>query len=133
MYAAVPRISPAWVTAGDVIVGSTDMLEDATPVGSMAFARPGKRRAFDQLHDERPNPVWPDGEFIEAVNRRDVRMIEGSQRPRFAIETRQAIRVLRHGLWRHLNGDLTAEPAVGGAIHLHLSHATRADLPDDFV
>ena len=40
MYAAVPRIIPACVIAGVVIVGDCDTLGDATPVGSIAFANP---------------------------------------------------------------------------------------------
>ena len=40
MYAAVPRIIPACVIAGVVIVGACDMPGDIAPVGSSAFARP---------------------------------------------------------------------------------------------
>jgi hypothetical protein len=40
MYAAVPKIIPAWVIAGVVIVGDSDALGDELPAGSMAFARP---------------------------------------------------------------------------------------------
>jgi len=40
MYAAVPRIMPACVIAGVVIVGDIDALADGVSVGSIAFARP---------------------------------------------------------------------------------------------
>ena len=40
MYAAVPRIIPACVIAGDVIVGDIDMLGDDRAGGSIAFASP---------------------------------------------------------------------------------------------
>ena len=40
MYAAVPRIIPACVIAGVVIVGDIEALADIAPVGSSAFARP---------------------------------------------------------------------------------------------
>ena len=40
MYAAVPRIIPACVIAGVVIVGDIDRLGDEPAAGSIAFARP---------------------------------------------------------------------------------------------
>ena len=40
MYAAVPRITPACVIAGVVIVGDCDALGDIAPAGSIAFAKP---------------------------------------------------------------------------------------------
>jgi len=40
MYAAVPRIMPACVIAGVVIVGDIDMLGDEPAAGSIAFANP---------------------------------------------------------------------------------------------
>ena len=40
MYAAVPRIIPACVIAGVVMVGDSDTLADVAPVGSIAFASP---------------------------------------------------------------------------------------------
>ena len=45
MYAAVPRIIPACVIAGDVIVGEFDASVDSLPAGSSAFAKP-KSRTF---------------------------------------------------------------------------------------
>jgi len=40
MYAAVPRIKPACVIAGVVIVADCEWLGDIAPTGSIAFARP---------------------------------------------------------------------------------------------
>ena len=40
MYAAVPRIMPAYVIAGVVIVGDCDTLGDEPAAGSIAFANP---------------------------------------------------------------------------------------------
>ena len=40
MYAAVPRIIPACVIAGVVIVGDIDRLADEPAAGTIAFARP---------------------------------------------------------------------------------------------
>ena len=45
MYAAVPRITPARVIAGDVMVGDIDWLGDTSRIGSIALARP-KSRTF---------------------------------------------------------------------------------------
>ncbi len=40
MYAAVPRIIPACVIAGVVMVGDCGTFGDIAPAGSIAFARP---------------------------------------------------------------------------------------------
>ena len=40
MYAAVPRIIPACVIAGEVMVGETETPGDEPAAGSIAFARP---------------------------------------------------------------------------------------------
>jgi len=40
MYAAVPKIIPACVIAGDVTVGDIELTGDIAPVGSIAFANP---------------------------------------------------------------------------------------------
>ena len=49
----------------------------------------GQRRPLDELHDERL--------VLDAVDRRDVRMIERGEHLRFAREARQAQRILGQG------------------------------------
>ena len=56
--------------------------------------------AFDQLHDERADAAG----FFEAVDRRDVRMIERREELRFALEARQPVGVLREAFGQHLEG-----------------------------
>ena len=58
-------------------------------------------------------------------------MIQRGERLRFALETRQAIRVRGERVRQHLDRDLAAEAGVGGAVHL--AHAAFADLRGDFV
>jgi hypothetical protein len=86
-----------------------------------------ERRPFDQLHDERRGSGRP----FEAVDGGDVRMVEGGERLRFAIEARQALCVRGHGVGEDLDGHLPREVRVGRAIDL--THPALADLNGHFV
>ena len=48
-----------------------------------------ERRPFDELHYQRAKAAA----FLEAVDRRDVRMIQGCQQPRLTRESRKAFRI----------------------------------------
>ena len=61
----------------------------------------------------------------------DVWMVECSQRRRFALESAKAIRVARHLLRQHFDGDVSIEPFVMRAED-H-THPARADFLDDAV
>src|SRR5439155_9757364 len=54
----------------------------------------------------------------DVMDRHDVRMVELPRRPRFALETPQAVFVGREGAGQHLYGDVAGQPRVPGAIHL---------------
>ena len=41
--------------------------------------------------------------FLEPVNRRNVRMVQRREHLRFAREAREAVGVLREGIWQHLD------------------------------
>ena len=81
----------------------------------------GQRLALDQLEHQCGAAVH----VLEAVDRADVRVIERRQRPRFALEARATIGVAREVRGQDLDGDLTTEVLVAGAIDF--GHPTRAD------
>ena len=67
-----------------------------------------------------------DGAFAgEAVDLCDVRVIEGRERLRFAIEACEALRFEREVGWQDLQRDVALELRVAGLVDL--AHATRAD------
>jgi hypothetical protein len=69
--------------------------------------------------------------LLHPVERRDVRMIEGSEHLRFALESRDAIRIERERFRQHLDGDFAAELRIARAIDL--AHATGPERADDFI
>jgi hypothetical protein len=83
--------------------------------------------AFDELHHE---GVRASG-LLEPVNRGDVRMVQRRERLRFPLKAREALGVLREGVWQDLDRHLAAEARVRRAIHR--AHAAFADLGRDFV
>ena len=72
-----------------------------------------ERRPLDQLHDERLHAV----RLLEAVDVRDVRMIERGEDLRLAFEPRQAIRIGGEEVRKHLQRDVAIEPRVPRPIH----------------
>ncbi len=74
----------------------------------------GKRRAVDQLHDERMRRAA----VFEAVDLGDVRMIERGEDLRFAMKAREPIRVAGERIRQDLQRDVATELGVAGAIHL---------------
>jgi hypothetical protein len=173
---------PICVIAGVVIVGDIDWLDDITPAGSVALARPksstltvpsvrnldvrglqvpvddpqlvsgfqglgyllrdrqclvdwnpassnsvGERLPLHQLHHERTAAVRP----FQAVDLRDVRMVQRCQRLGFTLETCQPLGVEGHSFRQHFNRDLPSEVRIRRPIHL--SHAPHADKGGDFI
>ena len=70
--------------------------------------------ALDELHDQRAHAAG----FLEAVNVRDVRMIQRGEGLGFAGETRQPIGVVRERVGQDFEGDVAIELRVAGAIDL---------------
>ena len=90
--------------------------------------------AFDQLHDERMDGRLPCGcrwGLLEAVDDGDVWVIQGREGPRFALEARQALRILREGLGQHLDRHFPPQTRIGSAIHL--AHSAGAERRDNFI
>jgi hypothetical protein len=80
----------------------------------------GEGRGLDQLHHERRRPGRP----LEAVDGRDVWMVQRRKHFGLALEARQPLRVARDGLGQDLDRDLPLQARVGGSVDLaHPAHA----------
>ena len=87
----------------------------------------GQRRAVDELHDERGRAVAP----LQAMDVRDVRVIEGREDPRLALEARQAFGVTGHDIRQDLDRDVALQIRVVCAIHL--AHSAGPEKGDNLV
>ena len=76
---------------------------------------------LDEFHDEGADAAG----FFEAVDVRDVRMIQRREGLGFAGEPRQAIRIIRERVGQDLQRDVAIELRVARPIHL--AHAARAE------
>ena len=83
--------------------------------------------ALDQLHHQRANTA----RFFEAVNVRDIRMVQGRERLGFAGEPGQSVGVAGECVWQDFEGDVTIQLRVARAVD-H-PHPALADLRDDFI
>ena len=86
----------------------------------------GKRRALDELHDERVGAV----RFFESVHVRDVWMVQRCQQARFAAETGDPFGIEAGRIRQNLDGDLAIDPCIAAAIHL--AHAADTNEGEDF-
>ena len=84
-------------------------------------------RAFNQLHHERMNAA----PLLEAVDLRDVRMVQRRERLGFTLESCQTLRVLCERLREYLDGDWPTELRICRPVDL--AHPAHADLGDDFI
>jgi hypothetical protein len=87
----------------------------------------GKRGSFHELHHEGAAVA---GSF-EAVDGRDVGMIERRERFGLAREARHAVGILLPRRRQDLDRHVTAKVHVGGAVHF--AHPTGADQGGDFI
>ena len=85
--------------------------------------RPAQVLAFHQLHH--------DGVAFQAIDRRDIGVIQRRQRLRFTLESRQIICVARERGRQHLDRNLAIELRIAGAINL--AHSARSERAEDFV
>jgi hypothetical protein len=86
-----------------------------------------ERRALDEFHHQRADPV----RVFEAVDVRDVRMVERGQHLRFAAEPREAVGVVRHLREQDLDRDLAMQVRIARPIDF--AHAPGAQQGNDFV
>ena len=83
--------------------------------------------ALDELHDQRPDAAA----FLEAVQVRDVGMVQRREGLRFAREPGEPIGIAGEDLGKDLQRHVTIQPGVPGPEHL--SHPAFADRSGDFV
>ena len=83
--------------------------------------------ALDELHDQGAHLA----DFLEAVQLRDMRMVEGGERAGFAREARRAIGIARDRFRKNLQRDVALEPGIARAIHL--AHPAGAERRNNFV
>jgi hypothetical protein len=82
---------------------------------------------LDELHDQRANAVG----LFEAVNDRNVGMIQRRKGFGFAFESRQPLRIVRKRIGENLDGDVTAKVEVRRAIDL--AQAAHPDPGANFI
>ena len=82
---------------------------------------------LDEFHDERTHPAG----FFEAVDVRDVRVVQGCEGLGFAREPSKPVRIVRKRVREDLERDIAIQPGIARAIDL--SHAPFADRRGDFV
>ena len=90
---------------GDLLCNRQRLIHRDRPLGDPV----SQGRPFHQLQDEGSGLVA----LLDAVDLRDVRMVEGRQDLRFPLEPGQAIRVGGEGVRRNLQGDIAVELGVG--------------------
>jgi hypothetical protein len=73
-----------------------------------------ERRPLHELHDEGACVH----RLLDAVDRRDVGMVERGQEAGLALEARHPLRVAAHVVGKDLEGHLAPEPGIPGAVHL---------------
>ena len=83
--------------------------------------------SVDELHGYRVHRT----RVLDAVNRRDVGVVECGQRLGFAREPCPPVIVTSHGLGQDLQRDVSLQPEVAGTVHL--AHSTCAEPVDDLV
>jgi hypothetical protein len=81
-----------------------------------------QRVAVDQFHDERTRTART---IFYPEDRRDVRMVEGRESLRLALETRQAFGIIRKERRQDFDRNVPLQSAVAAAIDL--AHPTGAD------
>jgi hypothetical protein len=124
----------------DVAVDDAPGVRGGEPVGDLT----GDLRGALGRQGAGPQPVREDFPFEElrhgvghapvvprVVDREDVRVVQGGDRPRLAFEAREALRVVRRGLGEDLQRDLAAEADVSGPVHL--THTPLSEGREDLV
>ena len=69
--------------------------------------------------------------MLDTIDRGDVRMVEGREQAGLTLESRETIGIARHRRGQDLDGDVSTEDRVVGAIDL--THAARTKRGQDVV
>jgi hypothetical protein len=95
-----------------------DLLADSQRLCNRQWPR--RMLAFDQLQNQEIGPV----EFLQSVNRSDMRVILRSQRPCLAAQTRHSLAIACELVGQRFDRDVPAESDVVCAVNLaHTAHA----------
>src|SRR5262245_11407816 len=86
-----------------------------------------ERQSLDELHRKRRTAL----PSIDAVDLRDVRMIERGQYFRLSLKSCEAASIVGKVQREYLQGDVTFQVEISGAVDL--AHPARTDQADDFV
>jgi hypothetical protein len=96
--------------------------------GERACAQPLlERRPVDELEDEREDAV----RLLDAVDRRDVRVVERGEQLRLALEAGEPLRVGANRLRQHLDRHLAPQARVARAVDL--THPPGAEGSEDLI
>ena len=87
----------------------------------------GQILALDQLHDESAHSAG----FLQAVDVRDVRMVQRGERLRLTGEPRESIRIVRERVREDFERHVTIQLRVAGPIDL--PHSALTEQAGDFV
>ena len=74
----------------------------------------GSVTSFHELQNERLDTCG----FFEAINRRDIRVVERGEKLRFAFEAREPIGIAGESFRQNFQRHVAIELGVSGAIHL---------------
>jgi hypothetical protein len=108
---------------GDAAGDPERVLEGNRPAGDALL----EGLALGQLHDQEALAV----RLVEAVDRRDVGVVQGGEQARLAVEASEPLRVFGEGIWQQLERHRATQLAVLGAVHL--AHPALAELAGDPV
>ena len=82
---------------------------------------------MDKFHDQRERTRC----FLDAVNLRDVLVVQCRKQLRFALESPEPFEICREHGRKNLDRDVPVQPRVAGTIGL--AHATNTELAHDLV
>jgi hypothetical protein len=86
-----------------------------------------ERLSLGELHHDGADGAG----LLDAIDLRDVRVVQRRQQVRLALETSEAVRVVGEQVWQDLYGDLAPEPHVTRPVDF--SHASCAEGGQDLV
>ena len=116
------------------LVGSVERMRDLRAEAAHVFDRKGaarqprfERLPLDRLHHDDLARVEP----FDTVDSRDVGMIQRCEGVGFAVEARDAVRIVRKRFRQELEGDVAAEAGVACAIDR--THSACTQFADDPV
>ena len=86
-----------------------------------------QRLSLDEFEDQRRDAV----PLLDSINRGDVRMINCRQRSRFAIESRESVKIGLEWLRQYFDGDFAPELRIARAIDF--AHSAFAQLRENVI